>query len=62
MEISFERSAQTVKENVGCIPVQLKSRGSYSCPFIMFVVCWGVGPVKAEGGYDVVDCMVKNNL
>ena len=51
MGISFERVAQKVNENVGCVPVQLKSEGLYNKPFQMSFTCVEVAPVEAESGY-----------
>ena len=61
MEISFERPAQTVKENVGCIPVQLKSRGLYAELFKISFTCAEVAPVEAKSGYDI-NCMIQSNV
>ena len=57
--ISFKRPSLKVYESVGCVPVQLKSRGLYSRPLRVSFTCVEVAPVEAEGGYAVVDCKSK---
>ena len=49
MEVSFQRSAQNVRESIGSHPVQLKSKGIYSSPFQVSFTCMEIAPVEAEG-------------
>jgi hypothetical protein len=60
VEVSFRRSAQNVRESIGSIPVQLKSKGIYSSPFQVSFTCMEIAPVEAEAGEDFTAQNVYN--
>jgi hypothetical protein len=52
--VSFTSPSQRVNEDIGSIPVQLKSRGFYSRSFQVSFTCVEVAPVEAENGADFI--------
>ena len=56
VQISFQRSTQTVRENSGCVPLQLQSSGLYGRRFSVSFTCIPVLPVEAKGTIIVLDC------
>ena len=56
VEISFQRSTQTVREDSGSVQLQLQSRGRYGTRFSVSFTCIEVNPVEAKGTIIVLDC------
>ena len=56
VNISMERTAVTVKEDVGTVPLRLTSKGAYITVFSLPIVCSAVQPPQAEGEQHVLYC------